>query len=69
MVTLMGAAKVMPRWRHSSTSYFGRSSVYPTNTSSLVPLKSRIGNTLLNTPCRPMSSRSLSGTLDCRNFS
>ena len=24
VVTLIGAANVMPRWRHSSTSYFGR---------------------------------------------
>jgi DNA-directed RNA polymerase beta subunit len=35
-VTLSGAAKVMPRWRHSSTSYFGCSKVYRTNSSSAV---------------------------------
>ncbi len=49
-MTLIGAAKVMPRWRHSSTSYFGLSSVYDTNSSDDVSEKSLIGNTLLKTP-------------------
>jgi hypothetical protein len=52
-VTLRGAAKVMPRWRHSSTSYFGGSNVYFTNSSSAVCEKSEIGNTDLNTACSP----------------
>ena len=69
VVTLIGAAKVMPRWRHSSTSYFGFSRLYETKTSSLVPLKSLIGKTLRKTPCRPISSRSCGGTSDCRNLS
>ena len=54
-VTLSGAAKVMPRWRHSSTSYFGGSNLYLTNSSSAVFEKSEIGNTDLNTACRPSS--------------
>src|SRR6185312_11193689 len=44
-VTLSGAAYVMPRWRHSSTSYFGGSNSYFTNSSWDELEKSEIGNT------------------------
>ena len=47
MTTLIGAAKVMPRWRHSSTSYFGLSRLYETNSSDEVSEKSLIGKTAL----------------------
>src|SRR4029078_6929136 len=67
-ITLIGAANVMPRWRHSSTSYLGLSRVYETNSSDDVSEKSLIGNTLLKTPCRPTSSRLSSGTSFCKNF-
>ena len=43
----------MPRCRHSCTSYFGFSSVYETNSSDAVSLKSRIGKTEWKTACRP----------------
>ena len=56
-VTLSGAAKVMPRWRHSSTSYFGVSYSYLTNSSCAVWAKSVIGNTDLNTACKPSLGR------------
>ena len=45
----------MPRWWHSSTSYFGSPIAKLTNASSAVPLKSLIGKTELNTPCRPVA--------------
>src|SRR5207249_1370949 len=47
----------MPRWRHSSTSYFGGSNSYFTNSSIEVLEKSEIGNTDLNTACRPSSGQ------------
>ncbi len=68
-VTLSGAAKVMPRWRHSSTSYFGCSNVYLTNSRSAVEEKSEIGKTDLKTDCRPSSARPPSGSSTIRNWS
>ncbi len=68
-VTFKGAENVMPRSRHSSTSYFGCSSSYDTNWSEARWLKSWIGNTLLNTACSPMFSRFAWGTFVWRNFS
>jgi hypothetical protein len=59
----------MPRARHSSTSYLGFSRLYETNSSDEVSEKSLIGKTLLNTPCRPVSSRCSGGTSSCRNLS
>src|SRR4029450_3269040 len=59
----------MPRCRHSCTSYFGSSSVYPTNSSDAESLKSLIGNTELNTACRPEFSRFSGSTLVCRKRS
>ena len=54
----------MPRWRHSSTSYFGGSNSYLTNSSIEVLEKSEIGNTDLKTACRPSSGRPPSGSVD-----
>src|SRR5690606_3475511 len=68
-VTLSGAAKVMPRWRHSSTSYFGASNSYLTNSSMEEPEKSEIGNTDLKTACSPSSARPPSGSFTIRNWS
>ena len=68
MTTLIGAANVMPRWRHSSTSYFGFSRLYETNSSELVSVKSLIGKTLLKTPCRPMSSRFVERDVDLQEL-
>ena len=47
--TFSGAAKVRPRWMHSSTSYFGSSSSYCTNSRRPRPAKSSIGKTDLKT--------------------
>ena len=66
---MIGAANVMPRARHSSTSYFGFSRLYETNSSELVSEKSLIGKTLLKTPWSPMSSRLSSGISIWRNLS
>src|SRR5215813_3766573 len=59
----------MPRCRHSWTSYFGSSSVYPTNSSEAESLKSLIGNTELKTACRPEFSRFSGSMLVCRKRS
>ena len=59
----------MPRWWHSSTSYFGSSSSYWTKSSAARSAKSRIGNTDLNTSCRPRRTRSCGRTFICRKFS
>ena len=68
-VTFSGAAKVMPRWRHSSTSYFGGSNSYFTNSSMALPEKSVIGNTDLKTACSPSSERPPFGSSTIRNWS
>src|ERR1700685_3965953 len=47
----------MPRCRHSSTSYFGPSNSYLTNSSMEVLEKSEIGNTDLKTACSPSLGR------------
>src|SRR5262245_41981539 len=59
----------MPRWRHSCTSYFGSSSVKPTNSSEAESLKSLIGKTELNTAWRPRFSRFSASTDACRKRS
>src|SRR4029453_948589 len=68
-VTLSGAAYVMPRWRHSSTSYFGGSNSYFTNSSCDELEKSEIGNTDLNTACRPSSGRPPTGSFTSTKLS
>src|SRR5580704_9555841 len=68
-VTLSGAEKVMPRWRHSSTSYFGASYSYLTNSRCAVSAKSLIGNTDLNTACKPSVGRPPCGGSMRRNWS
>jgi hypothetical protein len=68
-VTLSGAAKVMPRCWHSSTSYFGSSSSYLTNCSSARSEKSRIGNTDRNTSSKPTLWRLSAGTPICKKWS
>src|SRR5437867_5584559 len=68
-VTLSGAANVIPRWWHSSTSYLGSESVKLTNSSEAVSLKSLIGKTDLKTACTPWSLRASGATSFCRNSS
>src|SRR5438093_6207002 len=68
-VTLSGAANVIPRWWHSSTSYLGSESVKLTNSREAVSLKSLIGKTDLKTACRPWSLRASGATSFCRNSS
>src|SRR5918996_317454 len=59
----------IPRWWHSSTSYFGSSSSYCTKSSAARSAKSRIGNTDLNTSCSPTCARSSGRRFICRKFS
>ena len=68
-VTLIGAENVMPRSRHSSTSYLAGSSSKLTNWSEARPPKSSMGNTRLKTACRPTSSRSSGAFSGWRNRS
>src|SRR5208282_6526691 len=68
-VTLRGAANVMPRWRHSSMSYLGASYSYLTNSRCAVSAKSLIGNTDLNTACKPSFGRAPFGASLRRNWS
>src|SRR5271166_108929 len=68
-VTFSGAAKVMPRCWHSSTSYFGASSSYRTNSSWARSEKSRIGKTDLKTSCSPTLARCSGATPICRKWS
>src|SRR5579863_8800556 len=58
----------MPRWRHSSTSYFGASYSYLTNSRWAVSAKSLIGNTDLNTACSPSVRRPPFGGSISRNW-
>ena len=68
-VTFSGAAYVMSRCMHSSTSYFGCSSSYFTNSSVAVSLKSLIGNTDWKTPLMPSPSIGTSWSPELRNRS
>ena len=68
-VTLRRDPNVPPLCIHSSTSYFGSSSSYLTNLNSATPEKSVMGNTLLKTACKPMSSRSPGLTSFCKKSS
>jgi len=56
MVTFIGAAKVRPLKRHSSSEFFGSPISYLTNSRDVVSCESLMGNTLLKTACKPMFS-------------
>ena len=68
-VTLSGAAYVMSRCWHSSTSYFGFSRSYLTNSRTDVSLKSLIGKTDWKTPLMPSPSCGVSPSPERRNKS